>query len=266
MYVICVREPIPWGERSDNVDRPLGGGFGPLAGPSDRTERDDDTSHGTQFVVHQQGDRGMSERKLTRRSVLAGATATGVIGSIGGGTVALLQDRVEFPDNEATVGSMNLELRTDENGWVDGETVVIGYGDVEPGDSETTGIDLRVCENPGWVWLRTEPATSPLAEELQTRLWVDSDCNREFDDGDESLYSGSLSGLATALADGRKLLDEPLGCDDPTCLGFRWELPPEDEIETAIEDTEGPEASFSIEFAAQQWRHNPDPDNPWGQQ
>jgi hypothetical protein len=199
----------------------------------------------------------MSERKLTRRSVLAGATAAGVVGSIGGGTVALLQDRVEFPGNKASVGSMDLTLNDSS------KTIDIRYGDIEPGDSRTTRIHLRVGENPGWVWLRTDPATSPLAEELETRLWVDTKCNREFDDGGESLYSGSLSGLSSSeLADGTRLLDECIG-SEPTCLGFRWELPPEDQIETSIEDSEGPEASLSLEFVAQQCRHNPGTDDPW---
>jgi len=262
MYVTRVREPIPWGDRSDHRDRPLGGGFGSDTGPSGRTERDD-LLHGTWYVVHERGERGMPERKLTRRSVLAGATAAGVVGSIGGGTVALLQDRVEFLDNDATVGSMNLELRIDGNEWVDGDTVRIGADDIEPGESRTTAIDLRVCTNPGWVWVRTDEVDTPLAEELQAELWIDTNCNRDRDDGDETISEGSLSGLSSALADGTRLLDECIGCN-PTCLGFRWELPPEDQIETTIEDSEGPEASLSIEFAAQQCRHNPDPDNPWG--
>jgi hypothetical protein len=194
----------------------------------------------------------MSERKLTRRSVLAGATAAGVVGSIGGGTVALLQDRVEFPGNKASVGSMDLTLNDSS------KTIDIRYGDIEPGDSGKTVIHLSVCENPGWVWLRTSRATSPLAEVLLTRLLVD----------DTLLYPWqSLTELTTdpPLANGQRL-EERVDCDPATDLEFQWRLPQEDQIETAIEDKEGPEASFSIEFAAQQWRHNPKPDNPWGSQ
>ena len=193
----------------------------------------------------------MSERKLTRRSVLAGATAAGVVGSIGGGTLALLQDRVEFSGNEATVGSMDLELQHDSS-----KTIDIEYEDIEPGDSGKTVIHLSVCENPGWVWLRTSRATSPLAEVLLTELRIEG----------TSVRSGPLSQLSKDLAGDPELLNEPVDCDPATDLAFQWRLPQEEQIETAIEDKEGPEASFSIEFAAQQWRHNPNPDNPWGSQ
>ncbi|MGM0606536.1 MAG: vWA domain-containing protein [Halobacteriota archaeon] len=121
------------------------------------------------------------------------------------------------------------------------EVTPIHLKDVKPGDSGCLTTSLHLCDNPAYIWMNgalvanddnglTEPEEAAgddtggegegeLAENIDTRLWYDENCDCEFDQegadgGDVDVLlvldrSGSMSGSMTGMKDAAKgLVDE----------------------------------------------------------
>ncbi len=162
----------------------------------------------------------VSRRALLRGVTLAGAASVG--GAAGVGTHAFLTDGQLFPSNDVASGSLDLQLATlvDSGGevtttpeqdsaafpasFVEEDGVTLSFPDVDPSNGPASGtatIALRVCDNPGRVWLRTDGAPSALADEIDVTLAYEPTCGG----ADTTFFEGSLAGLLDAFADGIRL-------------------------------------------------------------
>lgn len=206
----------------------------------------------------------MPEREFTRRSVLAGATAAGILGSIGGGTVAVLNDRESF-SNRITSGILDLNVKwsVDGEGSGDSEGVVpapIEVTEDDPSGAATFTPRLPGGENnPAYVWLRTTcPDPALPATALQVEL--------SYENGGVIIGPTSLLSFADALRNGIPLDpdgDAGVTPGDQSCLPsgqdfdlrFRWWLDEDfgDEART----------SFAFEFVGRQCRHADGTTNPF---
>lgn len=149
---------------------------------------------------------------ISRRAILRGVTLVGaasVGGAAGVGTHALLADEEVFASNSVASGSLDLQVatRTEADGdtshapeqdgtfpstFAGESTVTVVFPDVEPGDGAASGsatVALRACDNPAWVWLRTDGEHSDLADAVEVSVSYADDCGG---DG-SSLYGGTLS-------------------------------------------------------------------------
>jgi len=103
---------------------------------------------------------------LTRRKILASASAVGLAGAGAGlGTSALFSDTESFEGNVITAGTLDLLVGYysywDQGmagsgsvaGSVDGETVSAELSDVKPGDSGLLAFCPQIDDNPAYLWL-----------------------------------------------------------------------------------------------------------------
>jgi hypothetical protein len=232
------------------------------------------------------------ETTVTRRGLLAGVAAVGVIGSLTHvGTQMALSDRNTFEENRLESGNLELGLAWTEyhNGRkVDGrgicgsdtwatyhdnsEPVIEFDGDdsIEPGDEGTLEICLRVSETVESIWMRflvgsvaengvtaTEEAagdTTTDVGELHRHLDVAVKTHSDCERARES--EPRADGTIEQLGSGP--LETGVRLDDSTrCVVLEWHLP--DEVPaTILTDV----AEFSVDFAAVQSRPV-DAGSPW---
>lgn len=236
------------------------------------------------------------ERGITRRSVLSGVATIGSIGAVSGvGAVGLFRNEAPFTGNLLAAGELNLKLCWSEDGEActpQNGPVTFDLGELEYGETGTATIQCDIEDNPGWTWLRTNCPEQPcgVQDAVEISLWYDENCNStkeedenyltvtlsqsEWEDIEPYLTSDidntspikiqdlELCDALTLLRFGT-LLDADPNTDttDPfepggwCCLGVEWEVV--DNICT------GDEFELTFEFYTQQWRHNPQPVNPW---
>lgn len=86
---------------------------------------------------------------------------------------------------------------------------LVELSDVKPGDEGEVTFSLRLCDNPGWVWLvasnftdgggtttdqEPTPDEGELAENIMVRIWYDEDCDNEYDSSDQLIFGPGASG------------------------------------------------------------------------
>ncbi|OAQ54397.1 hypothetical protein HTG_02295 [Natrinema mahii] len=81
---------------------------------------------------------------------------------------------------------------------------LIALEDIKPGDCGEITFSYHLCDNPGWLWLRTTGVTydSTLAENIEATLWYDLDADNEPDEEDPVIVDGSLKDVFDELDDG----------------------------------------------------------------
>lgn len=220
---------------------------------------------------------------LSRRQILAAATATGALGAVGtGGTGAFFTDSAEFTDNTLAAGTLDLEVCWESDGSVTcpdpaGSGLSLDMDSLSPGASGTGTISVSVPDresaNPAWLWARsvcpTEDHACGLGYAVKLDLWYDLDCDGGPDgdppvvvDGTE-LTDVSLCRVRKLLAGGLPVDARPGASDEEivpfqpgteVCIGVSWQ----------VTDTYCPpsRASLPLDFKAVQRRHNPDPSWP----
>lgn len=117
-------------------------------------------------------------------------------------------DEYEDPVEAAKIGR-NLEFTCEEIATFDepsfdpNENALIELEDVKPGDSGEVTFGIKLCDNPGYIWLsgvlgeetdggHPESDGAQLADEIQARVWYDLNGNNVFDEGEPPIVSGSL--------------------------------------------------------------------------
>lgn len=118
----------------------------------------------------------MREYRISRRKVLAGLGGVGIASAGAGlGTTAYFNDEESFDDNELTAGTLDLSARweveyagatdtvTQSSNFEAGVASLCGasadgrafvdLSDVKPGDRVLVRFDLKLCTNPGFLWL-----------------------------------------------------------------------------------------------------------------
>lgn len=215
----------------------------------------------------------MPERKFTRRSLLAGATVTGLVGAIGGGTAALLSEKGTLGvlsdavslGNSLSNGSLDLHVEWNVAGGGKGSSEGAAPLPIDVTEENQAGSATFVLSLPGdantpvYVWLRTTcPEPIQPADGLEVSL--------ENGNGNTLLGSRPLDEFATSLRNGVPLdpnrptilMPGDQGClhtDEKLELRFDWAL---------AEDFSG-EASTSLafEFVGRQCRHGDGTVNPF---
>ena len=146
---------------------------------------------------------------------------------------------------EATAGR-NLEFACDEIATFDDvdfgtrpdgepQKSLIELDDVKPGDCGEITFGLKLCDNPGYIWLHggltsesdgghSESGGPELADEIVAKAWYD-DGDNVYQEGEPIIVSGTLRDVLTQLNDGQLLAFEPEGgsngstTDSPTVSG-----------------------------------------------
>jgi predicted ribosomally synthesized peptide with SipW-like signal peptide len=178
---------------------------------------------------------------------------------------------------------------------------LVELDDVKPGDTGEITFSLHLCDNPGYVWLEagnfsqdggtlTEPErasmnesspgsvdesddTGDLADHVDVTLWYDEDCSNTFDEGETSIFEGTLADLMDELgvvagaaedADGfaglLALDADPDGgtdvecfpAEEGFCVGFEWSV----DAESVGNEIQGDSVEFDLGFYTEQCRHN----------
>jgi hypothetical protein len=153
----------------------------------------------------------ISRRAILRGVSLAGAASVGA--ATGYGTHALLTDGELFEASRLSSGSLDLQVaaKTGADGdfpssFAAENAITVEFPEVEPNGGPASGtatVALRVCDNPGRVWLRprSDKGDSKLAERLDVTLSYAVHCGGS----DGTIYEGSLAGLLDAFGDGTQL-------------------------------------------------------------
>ena len=113
---------------------------------------------------------------------------------------------------------------------------LIELDDVKPGDCGEVTFGLKLCDSPGYVWLRgllgeemdgghPESGGAELADEIIARAWYD-DGDNVFQEDEPTISSGTLRDVLEDLSDGRLLQFDPEIVEAP-----------EDEVEEPGEPT-----------------------------
>lgn len=143
-------------------------------------------------------------------------------------------DEYADPDEAAKAGT-NLEFACveiatfDEPSFDPNDDALIELDDVKPGDSGEITFGIKLCDNPGYIWLNgelvdesdgghPESAGPQLADEIQARAWYDTDGNNVFDVGETPIIAGTLRDVLAKLNEGVPLAYDPdpdLGVPDP---------------------------------------------------
>jgi predicted ribosomally synthesized peptide with SipW-like signal peptide len=205
-----------------------------------------------------------------------------------------VDDPEQFLANTATPDSPQGDASTCGPAATDADDLArptVELGDVKPGDFGEVTVDLRLCDNPGYLWLEvanvtasengyTEPerddgdedgppagpgdaATVELLDVVRAAYWVDDGDN--YQDGDEvPAFVGSLREVVTELSGaGTRLAgDVPaetgggvegrcFSPETPQSVAFAWWLPVDHGNEV-----QGDSVQFDLGFYTEQCRHN----------
>lgn len=113
------------------------------------------------------------------------------------------------------------ELATfDEVSFAPNESSLIELDDVKPGDCGEVTFGLKLCDNPGYIWLNgeltgegdgghAESGGAELADLIQARAWYDTDGDNVFDVGETPIVGGSLREVLDGLSGGVPLVSDP---------------------------------------------------------
>ncbi len=133
-------------------------------------------------------------------------------------------DAYNDPEEAAKEGR-NLEFACeeiatfDEISFAPNEESLIELDDVKPGDSGEVTFGIKLCDNPGYIWLHgeltgeedgehPESGGAELADLIQARAWYD-DGNNVFDVGETPIIGGTLREVLDALNEGVLLAYDP---------------------------------------------------------
>lgn len=219
---------------------------------------------------------------LSRRKVLAAATAIGALGvTAGGRTIATMRDDEVMGGNRLVAGALDLAVCWEAPGEdcepkYDGDIVIDNLDTLET-DAEGSGtVRLSLPEengnNPAWLWLRSNcpSGVCGLEDALEVSMWYDEDCEgiRGTDERYLTTPEGPINDISlcealTRLSNGIPIDSQPnpQGSITPLepgaelCLGIDWTL--KRDIWRAVE------GELVLDFVAKQSRHNPEPGNPW---
>ncbi|QKY18070.1 vWA domain-containing protein [Halorubrum sp. CBA1229] len=166
----------------------------------------------------------------------------------------------ETPDNTEDMWAdevQNTDLCAPDLGLINGDEIpVFALDDVKPGDSGEVTVSLHVCDNPAWMYMngaltandengQSEPeadvdetggdpgeGAGELADNIQTTLWYDENCNNVLDGGDDDTTSvpscvqlvldtsGSIGGdIGTVEDAANDLANTILGANDDNEVG-----------------------------------------------
>ncbi|MFW5917100.1 MAG: SipW-dependent-type signal peptide-containing protein [Halorubrum sp.] len=144
-------------------------------------------------------------------------------------------DRTAYDDPEAAAAAgENLAFSCEEIAMFDepsfgpNDESLIELDDVKPGDCGEITFGIKLCDNPGYVWLHGEPTDegdgghpesggAELADRIRARAWYD-DGDNVFQEGETPILGGSLREVLDALRDGVLLASDPdpdFGVPDP---------------------------------------------------
>ena len=127
---------------------------------------------------------------------------------------------------EAAKEGTNLEFACaeiatfDDPSFAPNENALIELDDVKPGDSGEVTFGLKLCDNPGYIWLHgtlddetdgghPESSGPELADMMTARAWYDLNGNNVFDEGEPGIITGSLREVLEALNEGVMLAYDP---------------------------------------------------------
>ncbi|WP_418283813.1 SipW-dependent-type signal peptide-containing protein [Halorubrum sp. DTA46] len=144
-------------------------------------------------------------------------------------------DAYDDPEEAAKAGR-NLEFACseiatfDEPSFGPNEDALIELDDVKPGDCGEITFGVKLCDNPGYIWLQGllqsetsgdhpdgEEGVPQLADEIVARAWYD-DGDNVFDEGEPQIVSGTLREVLDALRDGTLLTPDPMPVEPPEAL------------------------------------------------
>ena len=146
-------------------------------------------------------------------------------------------DEYDHPEEAAKEGE-NLEFACDEIATFDeisfdpNDESLIELDNVKPGDSGEITFGIKLCDNPGYIWLHgeltgesdgghPESGGAELTDLIQARAWYD-DGNNVFDVGETPIIAGTLREVLETLQDGVPLVYDPdpdLGVPEPNGNG-----------------------------------------------
>jgi len=123
---------------------------------------------------------------------------------------------------EAAKEGRNLEFACDEiatfedPSFAPNDESLIELDDVKPGDCGEVTFGLKLCDNPGYIWLQGELASESdgghpesdgpeLADEILASAWYDLDGDNVYDEGEPQIVAGTLRDVLEALNDGELL-------------------------------------------------------------
>jgi predicted ribosomally synthesized peptide with SipW-like signal peptide len=249
------------------------------------------------------GDTATTDDDVAVRMWDGAPDTTGTATDLGSGETGLptndawlvaVDDPDQFLANTATPGSPQGDASTCGPAATDADELeqpAIDLGDVKPGDFGEVTFDLRLCDNPGYVWLEvanvtaaengyTEPeledddedgpptgpgdkATVELLDVVRIAYWVDDGNNYQNGEEDPS-FVGSLREAVVALSAGGVRLAGDIsaaagGGVEGRCfsaetthsVAFAWWVPVDHGNEI-----QGDSVTFDLGFYAEQCRHN----------
>ncbi len=93
---------------------------------------------------------------------------------------------------------------------------LIELDDVKPGDCGEVTFGLKLCDNPGYIWLQGELTSESdgghpesdgpeLADEILASAWYDLDGDNVYDEGEPQIVAGTLREVLEELSDGELL-------------------------------------------------------------
>ncbi|MFP8889540.1 SipW-dependent-type signal peptide-containing protein [Natrialbaceae archaeon A-CW2] len=108
----------------------------------------------------------------------------------------------------------------DEPSFAPNQESLIELEDVKPGDSGEITFGIKLCDNPGYIWLHgdlvaegdgghPESNGPELADLMTARAWYDLNGNNVFDVGEPGIITGTLREVLEALNEGVMLAYDP---------------------------------------------------------
>ena len=206
-----------------------------------------------------------------------------------------VDDPDQFLANTATPDSPQGDASTCGLAATDADELaqpVIDLGDVKPGDFGEVTFDLRICDNPGYVWLEVsnvtasengytepeledddedgpstgahDPARVELLDVVRAAYWVDD--GNDYQNGDEAPAAvGTLREVLVSLSAGGARLAGDVDAEDGGGTGDQGCFSPETTHSVAFawwvpvdhgDEIQGDSVSFDLSFYAEQCRHN----------
>ncbi|MEF8779565.1 MAG: SipW-dependent-type signal peptide-containing protein [Haloferacaceae archaeon] len=148
-------------------------------------------------------------------------------------------DETETERETAAKEGRNLEFACaeietfDDPSFAPNDESLIELDDVKPGDCGEVTFGVKLCDNPGYIWLHgdltaegdgghEESAGAQLADEILARAWYDLDGDNVYDEGEPQIAGGTLRDVLEELNEGALLTYLPevgevdLEGEDPT--------------------------------------------------
>ncbi|ELY46261.1 von Willebrand factor type A [Natronorubrum bangense JCM 10635] len=135
--------------------------------------------------------------------------------------LAAYSDPVEAAKEGTNLEFSCAEIATfDDPSFAPNQESLIELEDVKPGDAGEVTFGIKLCDNPGYIWLHGDlvaegdgghPDSSgpELADMMTARAWYDLNGNNVFDEGEPAIVSGTLREVLEALNEGVMLAYDP---------------------------------------------------------